>query len=85
MVRHFGQNLLQLWKTWKPTLCSAEASVGYDITISIEIHFTTLYMADLIELIGTRAQPLGELATKASAEKRAREAYIFENTHEILW
>jgi hypothetical protein len=28
------------------------------ITISIEIHFTTLYMADL----GTRAQPLGERA-----------------------
>jgi hypothetical protein len=26
------------------------------ITISIEIHFTTLYMADL----GTRAEPLGE-------------------------
>jgi hypothetical protein len=31
-------------------LSSAEASVGYMITISIEIHFTTLYMADL----GTR-------------------------------
>jgi hypothetical protein len=32
-------------------LSSAEASVGYMITISIEIHFTTVYMADL----GTRA------------------------------
>jgi hypothetical protein len=30
------------------------------ITVSIEIHFTTLYMADL----GTRAEPLGEGAQR---------------------
>jgi hypothetical protein len=34
------------------------------ITISIEIHFTTLYMADL----GTRAKPLGEGAQAVKGE-----------------
>ena len=40
------------------------------ITISIEIHFTTLYMADL----GTRAKPLGEgaQAVKGEGEERRK-------------
>jgi hypothetical protein len=42
------------------------------ITISIEIHFTAPYMADL----GTRAEPLGDREgaqpTKASAEERGQ-------------
>ena len=49
------QALFNTTKHMSTSLSSAEASVGY-ITISIEIHFTTLYMADL----GTRAGPLGE-------------------------
>jgi hypothetical protein len=37
------------------------------ITISIEIHFTTLYMADF----GTRAEPLGEAAQAGILESLA--------------
>ena len=44
------------------------------ITISIEVHFTTLYMADL----GTRAEALGEgaQARKGEGEER-RESVRF--------
>ena len=38
------------------------------ITISIEIHFTTLYMADL----GTRAEPLGEGAQAGNLVQKLR-------------
>ena len=54
------------------------------ITISIEIHFTTLYMADL----GTRAEPLGEGALKPLWSRRenglALESKIEEYSAHII-
>jgi hypothetical protein len=38
------------------------------ITISIEIHFTTLYMA----VVGTRTEPLGEGAQAGKGESEER-------------
>jgi hypothetical protein len=42
-----------------------------------EIHFTTLYMADL----GTRAEPLGEGARAEKGEGKATKAYAEERGH----
>jgi hypothetical protein len=50
------------------------------ITISIEIHFTTLYMADL----GTRAEPLSEgaQAGKGKGEERREASARFASQSE---
>ena len=49
-------------------------------TISIAIHFTTLYMADL----GTRAEPLSEGAQAGIAEERASGAESTSHDHDQI-
>jgi hypothetical protein len=50
------------------------------ITISIELHFTTLYMADL----GTRAEPLGEGAQIVIIHGKKRRARCSTGLNNVL-